>query len=264
MKKYFVIGNPISHSFSPVLHNFWFKENNINAIYEREKLNSEDLKNFILKIKDGQIDGANITVPFKMEIINYLDELRPEAEKTQSVNTVSFENNKAVGHNTDISGFIRAIKDIKLQIEGKKILILGAGGVVPSIIYALNEMKASEIIVSNRTKQNAINLKNFFNYLTIVDWGKVPEFDIIINATSLGLKNSDVIDIDFSQTEKGKVFYDLIYNPSETNFLKKARLLGNKTENGKRMFIHQAAQAFKIWNKIEPKINNEVNKLLDQ
>ena len=125
-------------------------------------------------------------------------------------------------------------------------------------------MKASEIIVSNRTKQNAINLKNFFNYLTIVDWGKVPEFDIIINATSLGLKNSDVIDIDFSQTEKGKVFYDLIYNPSETNFLKKARLLGNKTENGKRMFIHQAAQAFKIWNKIEPKINNEVNKLLDQ
>jgi len=135
--------------------------------------------------------------------------------------------------------------------------------VVPSIIYALNKMKVSKIFISNRTKEKAENLKNLFNNLNIIEWGKIPNFDIIINATSLGLKKEDDINLDFSSVGKNKFFYDVIYNPKETNFLKIGKELGNKTENGKLMFIYQAHLAFNIWHKVKPEINDNVLKLLD-
>tara|TARA_A100001234_G_C12553614_1_gene354236 strand:- start:140 stop:931 length:792 start_codon:yes stop_codon:yes gene_type:complete len=263
MKKYLVIGNPIDHSLSPQIHNYWIKKNNISGIYDKQKLNSSNLNELIIKIKNKEINGLNVTVPFKNEIISYLDTLSNEAKTTQSVNTIYLENNKVVGHNTDIDGFELAIKNKDYDVKGKRIFILGAGGVVPSIIFALNKMKASEIVISNRTKQKAENLKDLFKNLSIVDWGKIPYFDMIINATSLGLSNKDDFNLDFTKIEKGKFFYDVIYNPKETNFLRKAKLMGNQTENGKKMFIYQAASAFKIWHNIYPKIDEEVNKLLD-
>ena len=263
MKKYFVIGNPVNHSLSPKLHNHWLKQNNINAVYDKQELDSDDLKNLILKIKNKEISGANVTVPFKKEIISYLDKLSPEAEGTQSVNTISLDDNMITGHNTDISGFELAIKDAKYDVGGKKILILGAGGVVPSIIFALNKMNASKITLCNRTKSKAENLKNLFNDLNIMEWGQLPNFNMIINATSIGLNNNDLINLDFSKIEKGKFFYDVIYNPKETNFLKIAKKLGNETENGKKMFIYQAAAAFKIWHGVLPEIDEKVNNLLD-
>ena len=263
MKKYFVIGNPIDHSLSPQLHNYWLKKNNINGVYDKKKLDSNDLKDLVLKIKNNEIDGLNITVPFKNEIIPYLDELSKESKNTQSVNTIYFYKGKIIGHNTDIDGFELAIKNTGYEVNGKKILILGAGGVVPSIIFALNKMGASEIILSNRTKYKAETLKKLFKDLSIVDWGQMPYFDMIINATSLGLHSNENINLDFSKVEKNKFFFDVIYNPKETNFLKNAKVLGNKTENGKKMFIYQAAAAFKIWHNIYPEIDNEVNKLLD-
>ena len=262
MKKYLVIGNPISHSLSPKLHNYWIKENKIDAVYNKQRLNAEDLKILVSRIRNREIAGVNVTVPFKKDIISYLDKLSPEAESTQSVNTICLNNNKVTGHNTDISGFEFSIEEIKYRIAEKKILILGAGGVVPSIIFALNKMKASTIILSNRTRIKAENLKKQFKDLIIVDWGSLPDFDMVINATSLGLNNEDVINLDFTKVDKGKLYYDLIYNPEETNFLKKARELNNKTENGKRMFVYQAAAAFKIWHGVQPQINKETFKLL--
>ena len=263
MKKFLVIGNPISHSLSPKLHNYWLKKNNINGIYDKEKLNSNDLERLILRVKNNEIYGINVTVPFKKEIISYLDELSLEAENTQSVNTIYLDNNKVKGHNTDVDGFKLSLSNIKFDIKGKKIFILGAGGVVPSIIFSLKKMKVSKIFVSNRTKTKAENLKNIFNDLSIINWGEVPNFDMVINATSLGLDNKDEINLDFSKIEKGKLYYDVIYNPKETNFLKKAKAMGNMTENGKRMFIYQAAASFKIWHKIYPNIDEGVYKILD-
>ncbi len=263
MKKYLVIGNPISHSLSPQLHNYWLKKNNINGIYDKEKFNSHELKNLILSIKNNQINGANITVPFKNEIIPYLDELSPESENTRSVNTIYLKDNKIIGHNTDIDGFRLAVKDTKYEISGKKILILGAGGVVASIIFALKKMKVSKIMISNRTKSKAETLNELFNDLTIINWGEIPDFDMIINATSLGLNNKDEIKLDFSKIGKERFFYDIIYNPKETNFLNTAKLLGNQIENGKKMFIYQAAAAFSIWHGIYPEIDEDTSKLLD-
>ena len=274
MNKYLVIGNPIDHSLSPKIHNYWIKKNNIKAIYDKERLKSDDLKNLIIKVREKKISGVNVTVPFKKEIIPYVDKLTFGAESTQSVNTILLtDDSKIVGYNTDINGFENAIKYTKYDISGKKIFILGSGGVTPSIIFALYKMNVSSIKLTNRTRTKAEYLQNFYNSNTVkkngwndikvVDWGEVPEFDMIINTTSVGLNSDDNLDLDFSKIGKNKFFYDVIYNPKETNFLKKGKDLGNKTENGKKMFIFQAAEAFKIWHDIQPEINEEVSTLLD-
>ena len=230
---------------------------------KKKKINEDELADLISEVKKKNINGINVTVPFKKIVIPYLDQLSLESEKTQSVNTIYLNNNKIIGHNTDIEGFERSIKDTKLKIINKKVLILGAGGVVPSIIFALKKMKVSEIIISNRTKSKAESLRDLFKKLKIVNWGEVPEFDIIINATSVGLKKNDELDLDILKMGKNKFFYDVIYKPNETNFLKSGKKLGNKTENGKLMFIYQALGAFNVWHGIKPKINEEVFKLLD-
>ena len=263
MKKYLVIGNPISHSLSPVLHNYWIKQNKLDAIYEKKKLNDNELKNIILEVRQGNINGINVTVPFKNTIIPYLDELSDEAEKTQAVNTICLKNKKVYGHNTDIEGFEKAIRKTNFDFVNKKILILGAGGVVPSIIYASMKMNFSKIFVTNRTKRRAEKIKNIFNSIKLINWGEIPEFDVIINATSVGLNKEDKINLDLTKIGKNKLFYDVIYNPGETNFLNLGKKSGNKYENGKLMFIYQAFSAFKLWHGIEPTISNETIKILD-
>ena len=263
MKKFLVIGNPIEHSLSPTLHNYWIKNNGIDAIYEKQKLNESELEQIIENIKKEKINGVNVTVPFKKIIIPFLDGLSVEAEKTQSVNTLYLKNKKVVGHNTDIIGFETSIEKSKYDVVNKNVLILGAGGVVPSIIFALNKMKVSKIIISNRTKEKAQNLKKNFKNIELIEWGEITNFDMIINATSIGLKENDNIKLNFSSISENKFFYDVIYNPSETNFLKMGKKLGNKTLNGKLMFIYQGLAAFNIWHGLKPDVDENVIKLLD-
>jgi len=263
MRKYLVIGNPIEHSLSPKLHNYWIRKNNIKAIYDKKKINESDIKSVISEIKKEEISGLNVTVPFKKSVIPFMDELSPEATESQSVNTIYSQRGKVIGHNTDISGFELGIKYSKYDVNNKIVFILGAGGVVSSIVVALKKMGAAKIIISNRTKNKAENLRKSFGELEVIDWGETPNFDMVINATSIGLKNEDGIKLDYNGVGSGKFFYDVIYNPKETIFLKRAKLFGNKTENGKMMFIYQAHQAFTIWHKSMPEIDDETINLLD-
>ena len=260
MKKFFVIGNPINHSLSPELHNFWIKKNNINAVYEKIKLEESELKNFINKLRNEQIHGINVTVPFKNKVIKYLDKLSLEVETTESVNTIYKSGKNIIGHNTDVAGFELGLRHSKINVLHKSILILGAGGVVPSIIYSLLSMGCKKIFLSNRTIIKAENIKKKFDEIEVLKWGEIPDFDMVINATSVGL-NGEGLDINFNV--KDKIFYDVIYNPKETQFLKKAKEKGNKIENGKFMFIYQANQSFSIWNNVIPKIDEEVLKILE-
>ena len=230
MKKYLVIGNPIEHSLSPKLHNYWFKKKNINAIYDKKLLNESDIENIISKVKKEEIHGLNVTVPFKKSVIPFLDELTSEANESKSVNTIYKENNKVIGHNTDIAGFELSLRHFKYDVKDKKIFILGAGGVVSSIILALKKMGTSKIFLSNRTRQKAENLKKLFPNLHLIDWGETPDFNMIINATTIGLKESDEIKLNYENLGNNKFFYDIIYNHKETNFLKKAKTFGNKIE----------------------------------
>ena len=258
MKKYLVIGNPIEHSLSPQLHNYWIKENKIKATYDKMRLNESDIEEIIGKVKKGKIDGINVTIPFKKSVIPFLDQLTPLAKEVQSVNTIFKKDNKVIGDNTDIGGFEKGLKYINYDLKNKKVFILGAGGVVPSIILALKRLGAAKIILSNRTKKKANDLKKKYTDLEIIDWGETPDFDMIINATSLGLKKNDQIKLNYAEIGTNKLFYDIIYNPSKTKFLLKAKQFGNQIENGKMMFVHQAQLAFRIWHNVLPKIDNRL------
>ncbi len=265
MKKYLVIGNPIKHSLSPELHKHWFEKNKIKASYEKYLTNENEIKNIIERIKKKEISGINVTVPFKKIIIPFIEKLTTEASMSKSVNTVYMENEKIIGHNTDIAGFELAIRYTKYDAKNKIAFILGAGGVVSSLIIALKNLGVSQIIISNRTIERAQELKKNYKDLQIIEWGKTPNFDIIINATSVGLNEKDnAIKLDYNKIGSNKFFFDVIYNPKETNFLKKAKETGNKTENGKMMFIYQAHQAFTIWHKILPEIDEKSLKILDK
>ena len=273
MKKYLVVGNPIEHSLSPLIHNYWFKKYEIkDSFYEKKKIEEKELPLICEKIKKEELAGANITLPFKKSIIPFLDIIETSAKETQSVNTIFKKNGKVIGTNTDWEGFHSSIeKIIKLKkndlneklLDNINILILGAGGVTASIIYAFKKF-GGKIFVSNRTQKKAEDLKNLFPDINIIKWGIKPlKCDIVVNTTSIGLNKGDKISLDFSDYDKNELFFDLIYNPKETNFLKEAKLRGNKTINGKMMFLHQAAFAFSYWTNKSPEIDDEVIKLLD-
>ena len=263
MKKYLVIGNPVEHSLSPKLHNYWIKENGLDAIYDKKLLKEKDIEGIIDEVRNESLSGINVTVPFKKSVIPFLNERTPIAKETESVNTIYKKKDQIIGDNTDVSGFQRALQHINYDARGKKIFILGAGGVVSSIVSALKKIGSSEITLSNRTREKAENLKKIYSDLKMVNWGDTISSDIIINATSLGLKEDDEIKLDYSKIGPAKLFYDVIYNPPKTQFLLNAEQLNNSIENGKMMFIYQAQLAFKIWHNITPKIDNTVIKLLD-
>ena len=217
-------------------------------------------KKFPQFIKTFPIKKNELSNIIKNKVIKYIDKFSLEVETTDSVNTIYKSGNNIIGHNTDVAGFELGLRHSKINVLHKSILILGAGGVVPSIIYSLLSMGCKKIFLSNRTIEKAENIKKKFNEVEILKWKKIPDFDIVINATSVGLKGES-LDLDFNT--KDKVYYDVIYNPKETQFLKKARENGNRIENGKFMFIYQANQSFSIWNNIIPKIDEEVLKILE-
>jgi shikimate dehydrogenase len=262
MKKYFVIGNPIKHSLSPKLHNHWFRQNNLNDVYDKKLLDESNLKSFVDDFRNGIIHGANVTVPFKNKIIPFLDEVSETAKKTQSVNTIYLKNKSIIGENTDVYGFHKSLELLNYTLKNKSAFIIGAGGVSPSVVQALKLLGANKIFVTNRTHAKAENLAKFFNDIEIVEWGKVVESDIYINVTSVGLNDQDNLEIDFSNITN-KLFYDVIYSPDKTNFLKNAELNNNVIANGKMMFLYQAQAAFKIWTGIEPKVTQIEESLLD-
>ena len=262
-KKFLVVGNPIEHSLSPKLHNYWIKKNNLKASYDKKFLVQDEIQQLILDVREEKIQGLNVTVPFKKTIIPFLDILSDEAKNSQSVNTIYKNEGKIIGDNTDIDGFKIGLETTNQIIKNKEALILGAGGVVPSIIIALKKMQISKIYLSNRTESKALDVKKLFPEIKIIEWGKVSNFDIIINATSIGLDNKNEISIDYKNISQDKFFYDVIYNPEETNFLKKAKEFGAHTENGKMMFVYQAQKAFFMWHNILPLIDDETLNLLN-
>ncbi len=261
MRKYLVIGNPVEHSLSPLLHNFWIKKYNLNAFYEKQLLEKKDIEKILSDMRVSKIHGINVTVPFKNTVIPFLDQLSDTAQETQSVNTIFKRQNKLVGDNTDVYGFSEAVKLTNFDPANKSVLILGAGGVVPSVLLALKNMGVDQITLSNRTKEKAINLKKNFPFLKVIDWGETIKSDLIINATSIGIKQNDEIKLDYTKLD-GQLFYDVIYNPPKTQFLENAKNSGKKTENGKNMFIYQAMKAFQTWHGIKPQINDEVRDLI--
>ncbi len=266
-KSFAIIGNPITHSLSPVLHNYWFNKYKINAGYSLLKAEEKDLENVIKKIRNKELDGINITLPFKQKIVPFLDQLINDAKYTNSVNTVYLdESNSIIGENTDVFGLQAAyLKEID-NIENKKALVIGAGGVSPSVIFSLIKSKVQNISLANRTHEKSIFLKKKFSLLNILDWKtlekKINNFDIIVNATSLGLKNGDDFKFDFKNVKSSLIYIDTIYNPIETKTIRYLKENKIKTFNGLDMFVYQGQKSFYLWNKVNPEIDEELLNLL--
>ena len=265
-KKYGIIGNPLSHSISPLIHNFWFKKYNIYAKYSLIQIEISEIENIINKIRKKELQGINVTTPYKQAVIPFLDKTINDASQTQSVNTVYLnENNKIIGENTDVYGFDEAfLKKLGKDLKEKKILILGAGGVTPSIIYALAKRNIKKIFISNRTIKKTENIKEKFPFIEIILWedfiNKVEEMDIVINATSLGIKNGDKFEGVLENFKSTLIYYDVVYNPVETAMMKHLNKRGIKTFNGLEMLVFQGQKSFFLWNNINTEFNEELKK----
>ena len=266
-KKFGIIGKPIRHSLSPVLHNYWFKKYKIDANYSIINIKDAELGDIIKKIKNKKLNGINVTLPYKQKIVPYLNLLVNDAEITSSVNTIYLnEQNSIIGENTDVFGLQAAyLKEVD-DISKKRALIIGAGGVSPSVILSLQKSNIKEISIINRTIDKCIFLKKKFTKLNVIEWENLKEelinYDIIINATSLGLKNGNDFDFNFDNTKKNLIYIDTIYNPLETKTLKYLKEKDAKVFNGLDMFIYQGQKAFYLWNKINPEIDQNLIELL--
>ena len=266
-KKYGIIGNPIKHSLSPILHNYWFEKYKIDASYSIINLVDNNLNEVVTKIKNKEISGLNVTLPFKQQVLQYLDVLVNEAEVTSSVNTIYLDKDgNTTGENTDVFGLQAAyLKEVDDTLN-KKALVIGAGGVSPSVILSLKKSGVKDISVTNRTMEKCLFLKKKFKNLSVVNWGKLKEeiknFEIIINATSLGLKDGNDFDFPFDGCKKNLIYIDTIYNPLETKTLKHLKNKEIKVYNGLDMFIYQGQKAFYLWNKINPEIDQKLLDLL--
>ena len=265
-KKFLVIGNPIKHSLSPQLHKYWFGKNKINAEYKKLKIDQKQIKKILDKIRKKQIEGINVTIPFKNSVIKYLDILEGDAKKTSSVNTIYLRKQKLIGDNTDVYGFAFGIlKKIKSKIKAAG--IIGAGGVTSSIILALIKKGVRKIYITNRTfSKLKVFKKKFKGIIFPIRWNEhlktFKEVQILINVSSLGMQGQKDLKFDFSIFNKKINVVDIVYNPENTKFLRDARRYGHKAFSGLDMFVYQAQKAFYIWNKKKPKITNIIYKKL--
>tara|TARA_Y100000385_G_scaffold262707_1_gene294578 strand:+ start:2277 stop:3095 length:819 start_codon:yes stop_codon:yes gene_type:complete len=267
MKNFFgIVGNPVEHSLSPLLHNYWLKKYDIDAIYSIIKTEEDGLSDVVKRIKEGSLSGINVTLPYKQKIINHIDQIINDAKLTGSVNTLLLEKNTVVGENTDVFGLQAAyLKKISDNIN-KKALVIGAGGVAPSVILSLVKSGVKHISIVNRTYDKCLFLKKKFSFLNILGWNDIRSaignHDIIINATSLGLKNGQDFNFDFTACKKNTTYIDTIYNPLKTKTLKFLEDKGIKVFNGLDMFIYQGQKSFYLWHKINPEIDDNLVDLL--
>lgn len=249
-----IFGDPIEHTLSPIIHNEAFKRLKLDYCYVPFNVKRDKLKVAIESIRALNLKGVNITVPHKEAVIPYLDELSDEVIKIGAVNTILNMNGLLKGFNTDASGFVMSLKEEGIALKGKNILLIGAGGAAKAVAYGCLK-EGGKLYVFNRTLTKANELKEKFKdlgeieVLNKVDKKITQKFNIIINATSLGLKEKDPLPINPEYLLPSHVFYDVVY--PKTNIMREAEIRGCKTIGGLGMLIWQAVSAFEIWTEIK-------------
>lgn len=252
MKNLAVIGYPVMHSLSPEMHNFISENLGLDYYYRHEEVLPENLEKAVESFRKEGISGFNVTAPHKVEVMKYLDEITPGAKMFGAVNTVVNENGRFVGYNTDAEGFYRSLLYHGIDVENKDILILGAGGAAMPVSMYLASKKPNSLTISNRTKEKAEAIREkVYEYCGFSAKTEIEQktYDIIINCTSLGMgKNTGISPLsDYSVIDADTCVVDMIYNPSETELLKKASEFGAKTVNGLGMLVFQGIIAYELF-----------------
>lgn len=266
---YCILGYPVRHSKSPMMHNKAFEILGINACYVAFEIRPGDLGDAIKSMKALGIKGANITIPFKEDVIPLLDSISDEARDIGAVNTIKNDDGILRGFNTDGVGFVASLKENLINPKGLKVLVLGAGGASRAIVYSLIK-EGAHVYISNRTMQKAILLCNqmrqFSTSIQTLDINDITAKDtisdvsLIVNTTSLGLKPDDPLPIPATYLGKQHIVCDIIYK--KTPLLKEASRLGIKTIDGSGMLLHQGVIAFEIWTGLQPPVE-EMRKQLE-
>ncbi|MDE1920375.1 MAG: shikimate dehydrogenase [Candidatus Omnitrophica bacterium] len=272
---YGIIGNPVERSLSPVMHNTAFKALKVNAVYKLFPLaDAQDLKLFMedLKEQDNPVFGLNVTVPYKEDVLPYLDSVDALADKIGAVNTIVIDHQRKLhGFNTDGPGFMSHLTELGFDFKGKRLAVLGAGGTARAIISVLCLLPEGpeSIAVYNRTRGNAdvlledLRQKIPVEKVRIVDEPEdlnIELADLLINTTNVGMKDSEALLIDAGALHKDMLVYDVIYNPQETKLLKEARARGARTSNGLGMLFFQGMLAFWHWSDVE--LDEEIKKIV--
>jgi shikimate dehydrogenase len=262
-----VIGDPISHSLSPTIHNFLLSKHQIDGEYNAVLVKKDELKSFIKTAIENDLAGFNITIPHKEEIFKICDYKSKTASLTGAVNTVVITQDKKVfGHNSDGEGFINHLKNSinNYKLNGKIAFVIGAGGAARAIVYALIKEGVKEIYITNRSESRAQELiKNFADFavekkchLHFVNKKTFEEnlikSDLLVNSSSLGMTGQEPLEIDLKNLNQSAVVFDIVYKPLMTNLLKTAQSRGNKIVTGLGMLVFQALVGFELWFKQKP------------
>lgn len=263
MSKIFaVIGDPIDHSLSPNIHNVAFRELNLDCSYIAYRIPKEELEEGVESLKKIKIDWFNVTIPHKVEMMKYLDKLDESCSIIGAVNTVTNENGILKGYNTDMDGFLDPFKKRKINLKDLRVLLLGAGGAARAIVAGFAKEHVQSITIANRTLENANKLVEFSNKIGLnANTIKIDEigdtaknYDVIVNATSVGLKN-EPSPISLNSINSKTIVYDIVYIPMNTDFIKRAKEKDAVIIYGYEMLLGQASRAFEIWHGIEAPYN---------
>lgn len=260
-----IIGYPVEHSLSPLMHNTAFEELGVEASYQLFSVKEDELDGFFQELRDQKnpISGLNVTVPYKERVLGYLDTLAPFAKKVGAVNTIMItEDRKLIGHNTDAPGFLAHLSELKFSTTNKRVALLGSGGSARAILATLCMIgeRPESIKVYNRTQARADELiddlgeridLSIVESVMSVDDLNIEISDLLINATSLGLNEDDACLVDKELLHSDMLVYDLIYNPRETALLKMAKKADAQTSNGLGMLYYQGVLAFQHWTNIQ-------------
>ena len=269
-----IIGYPLSHTLSPLMHNFIYQKLGIDVEYKKWEISPNNLKSHIEKINNENFIGANITVPYKEKIVPLLDEIRNEAKFTGAVNTIVKNNNKLIGYNTDVYGIEQTL-DIKLKNDViNNAVIFGAGGAAKAAFFVLLQRGLNNLTIVNRTKSNALKMISKFNNVncdqTIITLNEKSQIksaclsaDLIINTTILGMKGSgyeDISPIDSTFIDSNSVIFDMVYNPTKTPLIKIALERNANIIEGLDMLVYQAIKSIELWTGIRPSFDDMYSK----
>ncbi|HDQ26295.1 MAG TPA: shikimate dehydrogenase [bacterium] len=250
-----IIGFPLSHTLSPAMHNTVYKKYRMNREYLVYETKPGELKAMIKRIKTEKIAGVNVTIPYKQAVMRYLDRVDRAARAIGAVNTIVNKKSGLIGYNTDYTGFLRTLKEKKIKLKDKKVVMFGAGGAAHAVAYAINMQKPKEFHIYNidipmiENLAEKIRLKNVCMGTLVKSAAKddvIAAADLIINATSVGM-NGKSAPYKISRLKKTAVVYDIIYNPPKTPLLKNAQKKGARIINGLDMLIYQGMDSFKLW-----------------
>lgn len=264
-----VIGSPIAHSRSPLIHRYWLKKHGISGRYDKIEVTPSELEVFFDRIRSGEIAGCNITIPLKELAFQAVGRTDALTARLKSVNTVYVDGGQLVGTSTDGIGFMANLRQTitDWQTDGQAVTMLGAGGAARALTATLIDAGVARIVIANRTMSRAEAIAAEHDArVSTCDWSDLPDSladtDLLVNSTSLGMERQPPLELSLETLRPNAVVADIVYAPLETDLLKQAARRGHRCVDGLGMLLHQAVPGFEKWFGIRPEVTAELRDII--